>query len=264
MLIIFALLFNLRYFLYFSFNGAAFSGWQIQPRDPSVQQWISNAVSWTIGETVEVTGCGRTDAGVHASCYYGHFDAASPIENEGAFLEKINKLLNEYIQVYGVWEVDPKTHARFSALSRTYHYYLLTEKDPFRLPFAWYYRFPIDVDLMNEAAKKMLHHRDFKCFCKTNSNAEHYLCTVTKAEWRKENGSLVFEICSNRFLRNMVRAVVGTLLEVGRKRMSLEEFSRVLESGGRSDAGMSVPAHGLFLKTIIYPDGVVPKKYLCR
>lgn len=213
---------------------------------------------------MEVTGCGRTDAGVHASCFYGHFDTAKPISDENFFLEKINKLLNEFIIVYGVWEVDDKTHARFSALSRTYHYYLLTEKDPFQLPFAWYYRFPLDVDLMNEAAAHLINHRDFKCFCKTNSNTEHYLCTVTKAVWRVEEGRLVFVITANRFLRNMVRAVVGTLLEVGRKRMSIPEFLTVLESGSRSDAGMSVPAHGLFLKSIVYPEGVVPKKFLCR
>jgi tRNA pseudouridine38-40 synthase len=254
----------LRYFLHFSFNGAAFSGWQIQPRDPSVQQWISNAVSWTIAETVEVVGCGRTDAGVHASCYYGHFDCVKLIEDKNAFLDKVNKLLNESILVQGVWEVDEKTHARYSAIARTYHYHLLIEKNPFQLPFAWYYRFPLDLPLMNQAAALMLHHNDFKCFCKTNSSAEHYLCKVTKAEWLVENGQLTFVITANRFLRNMVRAVVGTLLEVGRKRMSIDEFSKVLESGSRSDAGMSVPAHGLFLKTILYPEGVVPTKYLCR
>jgi len=254
----------LRYFLYFSFNGAAFSGWQIQPRDPSVQQWISNAVSWTIGETVEVVGCGRTDAGVHASGFYGHFDCSKAITETNAFLTKVNKLLNESILVYGVWQVDEKTHARYSAFSRTYHYYLLVEKDPFQLPFAWYYRFPLDVDRMNRAASIMLNHQDFKCFCKANAGLDHYLCTVTKAEWVVEKGRLVFVISANRFLRNMVRAVVGTLLEVGRHRMSLEEFQKVLEAGTRSDAGMSVPAHGLFLKNILYPEGVVPNEFLCR
>ena len=256
--------FILRYFLYFSFNGSAFSGWQIQPRDPSVQQWISNAVSWTIGETVEVVGCGRTDAGVHAACFYGHFDSSVHLQDTKNFLEKVNKLLNEFILVKGVWQVNEKTHARYSAISRTYHYYLLTEKDPFLLPFAWYYRFSLDVPLMNSAAKFMLNHNDFKCFCKTNSNADHYLCNVSKAEWMKHNGQLVFVITSNRFLRNMVRAVVGTLLEVGRKRMSIEEFKFVLENGSRSDAGMSVPAHGLFLKEIIYPENIVPKDFLCQ
>ena len=245
----------MRYCIIFAYDGTAYHGWQLQPNAPTVQQELEKALRIVLRTTVGVVGAGRTDTGVHARMMACHFDYDGDSIDCPRLAFKLNCLLPPDIAVSEVKAVAPDWHARFSALTRTYHYHIITRKDVFRHPYALRLYFPLDVERMNEAAGLLLSHKDFGCFCKSHSDNKTNLCTVSEARWMTmEDGTLVFRITANRFLRNMVRAVVGTLIEVGKGKMDIGDFRQVLLSGKRTEAGESVPAKGLFLEKITYPE----------
>ena len=242
----------MRYFIWFGYDGTHYHGWQIQPNGVTVQSELERCLSLLMREKVSVTGAGRTDAGVHARRMAAHFDTVQ--ELDGALLvKKLNGLLHEDIAVYSIERVADDLHARFSATSRTYHYYIHTHKSPFLNQYSLEIHYQLDYALMNEAGRVLTEYEDFGAFCKAGSDVKTTLCKVTQAQWIQTSPTeWYFEITANRFLRNMVRAVVGTLVEVGRGRMSLEEFRQVIEGKKRTQAGESMPAKGLFLEEIKY------------
>ena len=250
----------MRYFITLSYDGARYHGWQIQPNGPSIQEKLQWALSTLLREDIQVTGAGRTDAGVHASKMVAHFDFNGEWDGgSGDSLDcaqlayKLNRLLPQDIAVQLVEPVSDDMHARFSAIARTYHYYIHTEKDPFLRTTSCELHYPLDFDKMNEAAALLLTYEDFGAFCKAHSDVKTTLCHVTVARWHQTSpSSWYFEITANRFLRNMVRAVVGTLIDVGRGRLLIDDFRKVIEGKRRTEAGESMPAHALFLENITY------------
>lgn len=242
----------MRYFVWFSYDGTAYHGWQIQPNGNSVQEELQRALSTLLREEISVTGAGRTDAGVHARQMVAHFDFSEAIDLE-QLAYKLNRILPCDIAVDRVELVDDDMHARFSATSRTYHYYIHTKKDPFSRPYSTELHYELDFDKMNEAGRILMTYDDFGAFCKSHSDVKTTLCRVTNAEWvQTSETSWYFEITANRFLRNMVRAVVGTLIDVGRGRLTLDDFRKVIEGKRRTEAGESMPANALFLENIRY------------
>ena len=250
----------MRYFVTLSYDGTRYHGWQVQPNGISVQEELQRGLSLLLREDIQVTGAGRTDAGVHARMMVAHFDfSGEGLVVSGEMIDcrqlayKLNKLLPQDIAIAKIEPVADDMHARFSATSRTYYYYLHTCKSPFLRHYSCELHYPLDFDKMNEAARLLLDYEDFGAFCKSHADVKTTLCHVTKAEWRcVGDGQWLFEITANRFLRNMVRAVVGTLIEVGRGRLSLDEFRHVVEGKRRTEAGESMPAHALFLEKIEY------------
>ena len=255
-----------RYFITLSYDGTNYHGWQIQPNGMSVEERLRQALSTLLRQTVETVGAGRTDAGVHARKMVVHFDYEWSEENlpasdliDGQMIDshqlvyRLNRLLPRDIAVQSVEPVASDLHARFSATSRTYHYYIHTRKDPFLSNYSCEMHYPLDFEAMNEAAEWLLTQTDFASFCKAGADVKTTLCTLTHACWYQlSDDSWRFEITANRFLRNMVRAVVGTLVEVGRGRISLEEFQQIVSTHSRSAAGESMPAHALFLVEVKY------------
>jgi len=245
----------MRYFVTLSFDGTGYHGWQVQPNGNSVQEELQRALSLLLRTDIQVTGAGRTDAGVHARMMVAHFDydGGDGCLDCGQLVYKLNKLLPQDIAVQRVEAVAADMHARFSAVARTYFYYIHTVKSPFLRHYSCELHYALDFDRMNEAARLLLEYDDFGAFCKSHADVKTTLCRVSKAEWRSVGeGQWVFEIRANRFLRNMVRAVVGTLIEVGRGRLSVEGFRRVIEGRQRTEAGESMPAKALFLEKIEY------------
>ena len=242
----------MRYFIDLSFDGTNYHGWQIQPNGMSVQERLQQALSTLLRTPTEVTGAGRTDAGVHARQMIAHFDVEQAID--GCQLAyKLNRILPRDISVQSVYEVADDMHARFSARWRTYHYYIHTRKDPYLRHYSCEMHYTLDFDAMNRAASMLLEYDDFASFCKTHTDVKTTLCRVTRAEWvRTSDHEWFFVITANRFLRNMVRAVTGTLIDVGRGRITLEQFRRIIESRSRTDAGESMPPQALFLEKIEY------------
>ncbi len=242
-----------RFFVYFGYDGTAYHGWQIQPNGNSVQAELQRCLSTLLREEITVTGAGRTDAGVHARKMTAHFDTEQTIDCK-QLAYKLNRILPNDIAVTEVKEVASDLHARFSAIARTYHYYIHTQKDPFLRNSSCELHYALDFDKMNEAAAKLLTYTDFGAFCKSHADVKTTLCQVTTARWVQQSSySWYFEITANRFLRNMVRAVVGTLIDVGRGRLSIDDFCRIIEGKKRTDAGESMPAHALFLEDVSYP-----------
>ena len=242
----------MRRFIQLSYDGAAYHGWQKQPNARSVQQTLQEALSTLLQTDIEVVGAGRTDAGVSARMMVAHFETSKACDNE-QLVYKLNKLLPHDIAVQRIWEVPDEMHARFSATSRTYHYYIHTRKDPFVRQYSWLVTFPRDFARMNEAASRLSDFEDFTSFSKVNTDTKTNLCNVTEARWTQEGeNTWRFTITANRFLRNMVRAIVGTLIEVGRGRMTVDEFCQVIEQKNRCSAGDSVPGHALFLVDVSY------------
>ena len=243
----------MRYFIILSYDGTRYHGWQVQPNGMSVQGELQRCLSLLLRREVGVTGAGRTDAGVHARMMVAHFDFDGEMNGQ-QLAYKLNRVLPFDIAVQKVVAVSSDMHARFSALSRTYHYYIYTQKSPFERHYGCYMHYELDFDLMNEAASLLTSYEDFGAFCKAHTDVKTTLCQVTKAEWHQTSPTTwYFEITANRFLRNMVRAVVGTLIEVGRHRLTLDDFRRVIEGKCRSDAGESMPGNALFLERIEYP-----------
>ena len=241
-----------RYFMHLAYNGANYHGYQIQPQSNSIQEELEKCLSLKMGAPTPITGCGRTDTGVHARNYYAHFDVENEIADPQYLTEQLNLFLPKDIVVFKIWRVADALHARFDAQSRTYHYYITRTKNPFHTEDAYYLYGHLDVDLMQEAANLLFEYDDFTSFSKLHTQVKTNNCKVMEARWFEENGLLVFRIKADRFLRNMVRAVVGTLLEVGKHRMTLEEFRKVIEKKDRCAAGLSVPAHALFLEEVEY------------
>ncbi len=242
----------MRFFITLSFDGTNYHGWQIQPNSDSVQQRLQEALSTLLRQPIEVVGAGRTDTGVHARMMVAHFDWEELIDGK-QLAYKLNKFLPQDIAVQEVRLVDEEKHARFSATSRTYHYFIHMRKDPFQQTYSWQVPFKLDFEKMNEAAKVLLEYKDFTSFSKVNTDTKTNLCDVKEAFWEEiAPDRWRFTITANRFLRNMVRAIVGTLVEVGRGRLSPEDVRRIIEAKDRCSAGESVPAKGLFLVDIKY------------
>ena len=243
----------MRYFAELSYKGTAYCGWQRQPNSPSVQQTIEEALSTILRESVEVVGAGRTDTGVHAAFYVAHFDTSRPISNPSDFVYHLNALLPEDVAFGRIYEVNSEAHARFDATEREYRYYIEPRKNPFTRATSWQLTTPLDVNAMNRAAKVLLTTEDFTTFAKLGSNNTNNICHIFRAEWIEiECGMLVFVFRANRFLRNMVRAVVGTLVDVGRGKITPEEFADIVASRNLSRSSSSAPAAGLFLTDVSY------------
>ena len=241
-----------RVLLKVSYDGAGYHGWQVQPNGISVQGELQRGLSLLLREEIQITGAGRTDAGVHAKMMVAHFDTESAVDCK-QLAYKLNKLLPQDIAVQKVEPVSDDLHARFSATSRTYYYYVHTVKSPFERHYSCELHYPLDFQKMNEAARMLLEYEDFGAFCKSHADVKTTLCKVTCAEWHQTSPSTwYFEVSANRFLRNMVRAVVGTLIEVGRGRMTIDDFRRVIEGKRRTEAGESMPGNALFLVDIKY------------
>ncbi len=242
----------MRYFIWFGYDGTQYHGWQTQPNGVTVQSELERCLSLLLREQVAVTGAGRTDAGVHARQMAAHFDTDGELDAP-LLTKKLNGLLPAAISVDRIEPVAADMHARFSATSRTYHYYIHTRKNPFIRQYSQEMHYQLDFDLMNEAGRILMEYDDFGAFCKAGSDVKTTLCRVTHAHWHQTSDTeWYFEITANRFLRNMVRAVVGTLIEVGRRRMTLQEFRQVIEGGRRTQAGESMPAKALFLERVTY------------
>ena len=240
-----------RYFITFSYDGTSYHGWQIQPHSISVQEELHKALSTLLRQPIEVVGAGRTDTGVHARKMVAHFDF-SEIDCEQV-VYKLNKILPKDIAVQRIEQVDGDMHARFSAKSRTYHYFVHLDKNPFNRAYSWQVYGQLDFGLMNKAANVLMEYEDFTSFSKSNTDTKTNNCTITYARWdRAEDGKWRFTITANRFLRNMVRAIVGTLVDVGRGKISIEQMRHIIEAKDRCQAGDSVPGNALFLVDVMY------------
>ncbi len=247
----------MRYFIELSYNGGRYCGWQRQRDALSVQATLEGALATLLRRPVEVTGAGRTDAGVHAAYYVAHFDVADPLADPPQTAYKLNRLLPEDIAVFGIAPVDAASHARFGASEREYRYFIEARKNPFTRQAAWQYYQPLDTERMNRAAALLTHYDDFTTFAKLNSNNKTNICRIVRAEWvESPQGVYRFTIRADRFLRNMVRALVGTLVDVGRGRYDAEEFRAIVESRDLSRASGSAPAQGLYLWDVAYPESV--------
>ncbi|MBO7569327.1 MAG: tRNA pseudouridine(38-40) synthase TruA [Bacteroidaceae bacterium] len=242
----------MRYFIYLSYDGAHYHGWQIQPNDISVQEVLGKAFSTLLHEPIEVTGAGRTDAGVNACLMVAHFDTEYAVDEQLVY--RLNKFLPQDIAISHIRKVTPDAHARFSAISRTYHYYIVTAKTPFE-PYAYRFPQPLDFNKMNEAARTLFDYIDFTSFSKLHTDVKTNNCRIMRAEWTQVSPiKWRFTITADRFLRNMVRAIVGTLLDVGRGVLTIAQFREIIEKKNRCSAGTSVPGNALFLTDITYPE----------
>lgn len=248
----------MRYFLDISYFGTNYHGWQIQNNASTVQAEIEDALTKLLGSPTPVMGSGRTDTGVHAKQQIAHFDTEKELDTL-QFMFKLNSFLSSDIAINGLCEVNTEAHTRFDALERSYEYFIHTHKNPFKQQLSYYFPKPLAIDKMNEAATKLIGTHDFESFSKVKTEVNNFLCSVKEARWQMENDSLVFRVTANRFLRGMVRALVGTLLEVGLGKLSTEDFVKIIEMKDRKAAGRAVPAHGLFLSKITYPDSVYLK-----
>jgi tRNA pseudouridine38-40 synthase len=264
-----------RYFIEIAFKGTNYHGWQIQKNALSIQEVLEKALNTVFRQEVSTLGCGRTDAGVHAKQHFVHFDVHvgnERGEKKDDFKNSINSLTDQEVRQYlrginallpldiaakALFKVKPDAHARFDAISRSYEYHIHFGKDPFLTEYSWQIRDELDIEKMNEAARIMMKYEDFSCFSKSNTQVFTNNCTIAFAQWRRlKDGRLIFEIRANRFLRNMVRAIVGTLIEIGKGYQEVNYIKEVLESKNRSIAGVSVPACGLYLTKVVYPDEI--------
>jgi len=240
----------MHYRIDLSYVGTCYHGWQSQPNATSVQETLEDALSKVLREKISVTGCGRTDTGVHAEYYVAHFDAQAEIDEK--LTDRLNGLLPSDISVFSIKHVADNFHARFDATKRSYKYVITQRKNPFLKGFSWYVRCPLDVAKMQEAANQLFDYIDFTSFSKLHTDVKTNNCRICRADFEVCNDLIVFHISADRFLRNMVRAIVGTLVEVGKGKLSVEDFCRIIESKNRCEAGQSVPADGLFLTEVEY------------
>lgn len=249
----------MRYFIDVAYKGTNYHGWQKQENARTVQEVLELALGKLLRcARVETLGSGRTDTGVHALQQLVHFDLSVPIPELSRFLYQLNAILPPDIAANGLWLVPDTAHARFDAISRSYQYHICTRKIPFLPNERYCFTRPVDVDKMNEAAALLLQHQDFEAFSKVKTEVNNFLCHITRAQWQQPDAhSLVFHISANRFLRGMVRAIVGTLLEVGVGRMTVKDFEQIILSRNRNNAGRSAPPEGLFLSEVVYPPEVL-------
>lgn len=242
----------MRYVMSLAFKGTHYHGWQKQHNATSVQGVLDEKLSLLLGANMETLGCGRTDTGVHAKQFYAHFDASYDL-NVAQVVFKLNQILPNDIAVFAIQKVEDEFNARFDALTRTYEYIIATRQDPFMIDQAWFQYGRLDIESMNKAAALLLGKKDFESFSKVHTQVNNFMCEVVEANWTQRGDQLVFTITANRFLRNMVRAIVGTLVKIGRGKMDYHEIEAILEKRDRCEAGQSVPAHGLYLTQIVYP-----------
>lgn len=242
----------MRYFLKLSYNGAPFHGWQVQPNAVSVQSTIEEALSTVLRENISIVGAGRTDTGVNARQMYAHFDYDKEIPDFGKLINSLNRLVGKDIAIYDIIKVADDAHARFDATARTYKYFVTHQKSPFLYPLSWHCPQSLDYEKMNEACEVLKRHIDFTSFSKLHTDVKTNNCRIDYAHWQKEGEMMVFTITADRFLRNMVRAVVGTLVEVGRGKISVEEFEQIILKKDRCSAGTSMPPQALFLWKVDY------------
>lgn len=242
----------MRFFIHLSYCGTAYHGWQKQPNNVTVQEKVDFCLSKLIGKEVETLGCGRTDSGVHASDFYAHFDVEEQNFTEEDLTFRLNRFLPKDIAVKKVFKVNDDFHARFDAKWREYEYWITFQKDAFLIDRALHLPSNVDVNKMRQAAGLLPHYTDFQCFSKVHTDVNNFNCIVHLAEFEKRGDLLVFKIRANRFLRNMVRAIVGTLIEVGKGNVSIEEFKKIIESKDRREAGTSIDAHALYLSKVEY------------
>lgn len=243
-----------RYFIELAYKGTNFHGWQIQPNAVSVQECLEKALKTITRETIAVTGAGRTDTGVHASYYVAHIDSENLNLDHPDFTHKLNSFLNKDVVVFSISKVQSDAHARFNAVSRTYQYHINLRKDPFTQDTSWYFFRQPDINVMNEANRILFEYTDFTSFSKLHTDVKTNNCKIFLAEWTQSGANIIFTVKADRFLRNMVRALVGTILEVGTGKINLDEFRAIIERKDRGEAGLSVPAHGLFLADVEYPE----------
>jgi tRNA pseudouridine38-40 synthase len=241
-----------RYFIELAYNGRNYNGWQVQKNAPSVQETLNQGLVTVLNQPINVTGCGRTDTGVHARQFIAHFDFEYAVDTK-LLMEKLNGFLPKDMVIHKIISVSPTAHARFDAISRTYRYYISVKKDPFLGELSYYHYGELDLDQMNRGASLLLVANDFTSFSKVGTQVKTNHCKVTEAFWQREKDMNVFTITADRFLRNMVRAIVGTLLNVGRHKITLDEFEKIIKTRNRANAGESVPAQGLFLESVQYP-----------
>ena len=242
----------MRYFIEISYQGTNYHGWQSQPNACTVQEIIENCLSKITNNSIKLLAAGRTDSGVHANQMFAHFDINEKINDKNSFIHKTNSFLPTDIAIKNLLEVEDDSHARFDALSREYEYHISLNKNPFEIDKSYLYKKPLDLNKMNKCCDILLQYTDFKSFSKSKTDVKTYDCQIFKAKWLLNGDSLIFKIKADRFLRNMVRAIVGTLIEVGLGKINQKDFKVIIEKKDRQLAGFSVPAHGLYLKKIEY------------
>lgn len=242
----------MRYFLEFAYKGTNYHGWQQQPNAISVQETLTKSLVTILKSEIELVGAGRTDSGVHAKQMFAHFDYDLDIDNN-YLIHKLNSFLPKDIAILNLHKVHDKAHSRFDATKRTYQYHIHTHKNAFESHDSWYYHNNLNIDLMNKACEILFDYTDFECFSKVNTDVNTFNCKIFEANWVKNNDELIFTISADRFLRNMVRAIVGTMVYVGLEKVSLNDFKTIIESKDRNKAGFSVPAQGLYLTKVEYP-----------
>ena len=245
----------MRYFIELSYNGSAYHGWQNQPKAISVQEVIENAMSLLLKEKISITGAGRTDTGVHAKQMFAHFET-DVVFDEFDLVFKLNSFLPKDIAIQSIFKVKPDAHARFHALSRTYLYRISLQKNAFNFDNAYYIKHDLDLEKIKAASQLLLKYKDFQCFSKVNTDVKTYYCDIMQADWFFKHDELHFNIKADRFLRNMVRAIVGTMLQIGLGKLEVEDLHTIIKSKNRSEAGFSVPAHALYLTQIEYPNDI--------
>lgn len=241
----------MRYFIELAYKGTNYHGWQYQPDASSVQETLNKALSLLLRKEIDIVGAGRTDTGVHAKKMFAHFDFETEIDSP-QLVSRLNSFLPKDIAIFNIINVADEAHARFDATKRTYEYHIHTFKDAFENEGSWLYKTKLDLEKMNEACQILFSHTDFECFSKTNTDVRTFNCVVFEAHWKQNGDKLVFTVSADRFLRNMVRAIVGTMINIGTGKISLSDFEKIIESKNRSKAGFSVPAHGLYLTKIEY------------
>lgn len=243
-----------RYFVILDYNGSEFHGWQFQPNAPSVQEVLEKSFSVFFKEPIAITGCGRTDAGVHAKNYVAHFDCSlTNLDTDTNLIFKLNRFLPNHIALRYFKRMHPEAHSRFDAISRTYRYYISKQKNPFHYHFQLNYQGKIDIQLMNMAANQLFNYSDFTSFSKVDTDVKTNICKIMEAFWTESENQLIFTITADRFLRNMVRAIVGTLLDVGLGKLTITDFIKIIEANDRCQAGHSVIARALFFEEAQYP-----------
>ena len=238
-----------------SYNGSAYHGWQIQPNAVTVQETIQDALSKLLNTNISITGAGRTDTGVHAFQMFAHFDVDETFDTENLTF-KLNSFLPKDIAIQSIFQVNADAHTRFHAIKRSYDYKISLKKNVFLFDYTHYVHQKLDVDKMNEAAYILLEYTNFQCFSKSNTDVKTYNCKIEQAQWKQEGNLLIFTISADRFLRNMVRAIVGTLLNIGLSKIAVSDMHKILASKDRSEAGFSVPSKGLYLTEVLYPDNI--------
>ncbi|GAB3270018.1 tRNA pseudouridine(38-40) synthase TruA [Larkinella harenae] len=250
----------MRYFIQLSYRGTAYNGWQIQPNGVTVQEVLEQKLSAILRERITIIGSGRTDAGVHAEQQFAHFELDRSLELTDSFIHALNCMLPPDIAIQTIFPVEARVHARFSAVSRYYQYRIRRQKSPFLDLLLYVFRPELDIARMNEAAALLFQYDDFESFSKVRTKVSHFRCDIHRAEWLVEGDQLTFHIKANRFLYGMVRTLVGTMLEVGQGRMTVEEFEQIIQAKDRTKAGRSAPASGLFLVEVGYPPGLLRTK----